>query len=270
MMAIQVKAGEILQNRLGRFRHDNMIGLQLGSQVPSIDGKKYLHLLRPTPELWTRALPHRTQIIYLPDIAFILEMMEVRPGSIVIESGTGSGSFSHSIARAVGETGHLHTFDFHEERVKKVGAEFEAHGLSNRVTALWKDVCNDGFGLENVADAVFLDLPSPWLAVAHAERALRKDRIARIACFSPCIEQVQRALTELAHHGFCELEMYEIVQRPMEVEQLDVLPLDRPNVVPGHKRPLETSMYCARPNTEIKGHTSYLYFGSLLPDRSDQ
>lgn len=83
-----MQTGGILQNRLGRFKHDEMIGQPFGAQVWSHDRKKQLHLLRPTPELWTRVLPHRTQIIYMPDIAFILNMLEVKGGSIVIESGT--------------------------------------------------------------------------------------------------------------------------------------------------------------------------------------
>ncbi|KAI3483978.1 hypothetical protein L1887_52992 [Cichorium endivia] len=56
----------------------------------------------PTPELWTLALPHRTQILYAPDMSFISMKLNMGPGSRVIEAGTGSGSFSHFIARCVG------------------------------------------------------------------------------------------------------------------------------------------------------------------------
>ncbi len=37
----------------------------------------------------------RTQILYGTDIALILLELELRPGSVCIESGTGSGSLSH-------------------------------------------------------------------------------------------------------------------------------------------------------------------------------
>ena len=78
-----------------------------------------LQLLRPTPELWTLALPHRTQILYAADIALILQQLSVRPGSTVVEAGTGSGSFSHAVARTVSPHGRLHSFEFHETRAQK-------------------------------------------------------------------------------------------------------------------------------------------------------
>lgn len=86
MASTTLQAGGIFHNRLGRFAHDEMIGEAFGSSWISGEGKQ-VWVLKPTAELWTRALPHRTQILYHPDISFISEMLELRPGCTVVESG---------------------------------------------------------------------------------------------------------------------------------------------------------------------------------------
>lgn len=88
--------------------------------------------------------------------------------------GTGSASLSHSIIRSILPNGHLYTFEFHKERAQKAEEELKDHGLSDYVTVTHKDVCKFGFDLEDVADAVFLDLPVPWDALPSAKKALKK------------------------------------------------------------------------------------------------
>ena len=73
--------------RFGVYRHADLIGVPYGSKVGSRNGKGFIHVLRPTPELWTLALPHRTQILYLADIAFVTSWLDIKPGSKVIEAG---------------------------------------------------------------------------------------------------------------------------------------------------------------------------------------
>ena len=76
-------------------------------------------MLAFTPELWTLSLTHRTQILYGIDIATVCSYLNLRPGGIVIESGTGSGSLTVSLARTVGIGGHVNTFEFNADRATK-------------------------------------------------------------------------------------------------------------------------------------------------------
>ena len=123
----------VFQTEYGALKVKELIGKKFGTKVQMSRG--YAYALHPTPEIWTKNLPHRTQILYATDISLILLQLELKPGSIVIESGTGSGSLSHSILRTIAPNGHLHTFDFHQERVDLARKEFQNHGWTNQVRA---------------------------------------------------------------------------------------------------------------------------------------
>lgn len=164
----------VFQTTYGALKVASLVGTKYGSKVDLSRGWAYV--LQPTSDLWTLTLPHRTQIIYTPDISTIIYLMELEPGSNVIETGTGSGSLSHALISAIKPHGHLYTFDFHEQRASLARVEFDKHGLTPFVTVEHRDVCQTGFGegLEAKADAVFLDLPHPWLTIEHAAKCLRK------------------------------------------------------------------------------------------------
>lgn len=90
------------------------------------------------------------------------------------ETGTGSGSLSHAILRTIAPNGHLHTVEFHAQRAEKATEEFRDHKVGHLVTVRNQDVCKEGFGVLGVADAVFLDIPSPWEAIIHAKKAFKR------------------------------------------------------------------------------------------------
>lgn len=185
----------VFQTTFGALKVASLIGVEYGTKVRCSSEKSpphppliyppptfqitltkgWAYVLQPTPEHWSLTLPHRTQIIYSADISMILLQLDIEPGKVVIESGTGSGSLSHAFIRAVKPSGHLHTFDFHEQRVEQARREFKEHGISDYVTSYHGDACVSGFteALNGKADAVFLDLPAPWLAVPNAVKALK-------------------------------------------------------------------------------------------------
>jgi tRNA (adenine57-N1/adenine58-N1)-methyltransferase len=79
---------------------------------------------------------HRTQIVYAADQALITQILGIRPGSVVVEAGVGSGSFSHSLIQTIGPTGKLLGYDYHGARAEKAAQEFLAHGYPGTVLTL--------------------------------------------------------------------------------------------------------------------------------------
>ncbi|KAL5335802.1 tRNA methyltransferase complex GCD14 subunit-domain-containing protein [Aspergillus crustosus] len=211
----------------------------------------YLHLLCPTPELWTASLPHRTQVVYTPDYSYVLHRIGVRPGSTLIEAGAGSGSFTHAAARAVfngypstdntppkrrRRLGKVCSFEFHAQRAGKIREEINAHGLEGLVQVTHRDVYTDGFLLNDStgtpttspkANAIFLDLPAPWNALKHlvrnppsgTESALDPTSPVHICTFSPCLEQVQQTVSALRQHGWLHISMVELQHHRIEVKR---------------------------------------------------
>lgn len=215
----------MFQTGFGAIKIRNLIGVKYGSKVDFTRGWAYV--LQPTPELWTYTLPHRTQIIYTPDISIILLQLNLKPGSIVIESGTGSGSLSHYLLKRIEPHGHLFTFDFHEPRAQQAREEFREHGLNEFVTVIHRDVIVQGFTdqLNGKADAVFLDLPAPEKAIYHTFNAFKKNG-GRFCSFSPCIEQSQRVSQELQRCGFIEIQSMEVLQSEEIVKMKSVPNID--------------------------------------------
>ncbi|XP_011502604.1 PREDICTED: tRNA (adenine(58)-N(1))-methyltransferase catalytic subunit TRMT61A [Ceratosolen solmsi marchali] len=272
------KKGELVDNvfqtTYGALKVLSLVGIRYGSKVDLSRGWAYV--LQPTPELWTLTLPHRTQIIYTPDISLIIYLLDLVPGSIVIETGTGSASLSHALIRTVRPNGHLHTFDFHEQRVVLAQEEFKNHGIDEFVTVKHRDVCTEGFGdeLDDMVDAVFLDLPHPWLTIDFAIKSLKR-KGGKLCSFSPCIEQVQRTCAKLSSMGFISIETYECLQRELTVQQknLSVLNLaylrdktaenvtkfDEPSKLTTVSHPSSTP-----------GHTGFITIAILPPECIDE
>lgn len=230
---------------------------------PAIEaGSGFIHLLPPTPESWTSSLDHRTQVVYTPDYSYILSRLRCRPGSTIIEAGAGSGSFTHAAARAIfsgypspqpdnkapttpsePSTGKVFSYEFHAPRVETLQAELSDHGLDGVVHLTHRDVCTSGFLLppsqttsaqttttttpvSPQAQAIFLDLPAPWLALRHLTRhpssstsPLAPNSPVNLCTFSPCIEQVIATVSALRRSGWTEIEMLEVANRRLDVRR---------------------------------------------------
>ncbi|KAL7228320.1 hypothetical protein ACSBR2_007103 [Camellia fascicularis] len=75
MKAFKVRENSVLQNRFGVFKHSDWIGKPFGSKVFS-NQSGFVYLLAPTPKLWTLVMSHRTQLLYVADISFVIMYLQ--------------------------------------------------------------------------------------------------------------------------------------------------------------------------------------------------
>lgn len=277
---LKVESGESFSNHNGTFAHNEMIGKPYCSKIsilclPKKSNKRkrtesYIYILPLSPDIWSISLQHRTQILYHSDIALILSGLEVKGGSLVAESGTGSTSLSHAIIRSVGPIGKLYTFEFNEYRVKRAIEDFDRNldCFRKNVEVFHRDVLKQGFGVQqNVSfDAIFLDLPEPWLAIQHAFTVLKRQ--GRICSFSPCIEQCQRTCLMLKEYNFHHIETIECIPREFRAASVKyptancMIQHDSGvSTVQTGKTTLTTSG--SRPFSDIAGHSGFLTFARM-------
>eukprot|EP00917_Polyrhabdina_sp_WS-2016_P006876 GHVP01015332.1.p1 GENE.GHVP01015332.1~~GHVP01015332.1.p1 ORF type:complete len:299 (+),score=60.65 GHVP01015332.1:36-932(+) len=272
----QLQRGKETQCRIGTFSHNEAISkVSFGSKIWDRKKEKWIAILEPTPDLLTETLLHQTQILRYPDIPFIISMLGLKPGSLVVESGTGSCSLSVNLAAAVAPNGRLETFEVNEGRHsnnKETLKNFDPWGVVN---AELQNVCVDAFPsrLTCMADAVFLDLPEPWEAVGSATTTLKSG--GRLVTFSPCIEQVKKTVEILKESGhFYDLQVYECLKMEWNVWSEKNKQLNEELKKRKLEKEIEEKDFLAKTErrylwskSRCPGHSGYLTRGVKRPDK---
>ncbi len=216
---VKIKRGIQLNTHFGIVKIDEIIGKEFGEYIKTHLGKK-MYLLNLTLKDYVYNITRRTQILYPKDIGLILLYCNVTPGSIVVEAGTGSGCLTGILASMVKPNGKVYTYEIREEFIKIARRNIEKLGLEEYVVFKHKDITR-GIDEKNV-DAVILDMPTPWLVVKHAYKALKGGGV--IACFLPTIEQVIKTVSALREEGFIQIEVCESTLRYWKVKRNETRP----------------------------------------------
>ena len=107
---IVLEVGKEFHTHRGMLRHDELIGSPEGVVVTTTGGSTYL-ALRPLLADYVLGMPRGATVVYPKDAAQIVAMADVFPGARVIEAGAGSGALSCSLLRAVGDEGHVTSYE---------------------------------------------------------------------------------------------------------------------------------------------------------------
>jgi tRNA (adenine57-N1/adenine58-N1)-methyltransferase len=219
---VHVIAGGELQTHRGVVRHDDIIGKQFGQNVKSHLGYPFL-ILEPSTHDLILDIRRTTQIMYPKDIGYILLKMNIKPGSRVIEAGTGSGGLTLALARAVMPTGRVYSYEVRRDVLKLAARNLERIGLLRFVELKERDI-SEGFD-EIDADALFLDLRTPWDYLPQAYEALKGGGF--FGALLPTMNQVIQLVSALPEHGFTMTEVEEILLRPYKPVAERLRPADR-------------------------------------------
>jgi len=216
---------------VGILAGERLVGLPWGGRLEH--GSQAFRILRPGIADLTAGLARKAQIVLPKDAARILFECDVRAGARVVEAGIGSAALTSALAWAVAPTGRVHTYELRDDFIQWATRNLDGSGLRPYVDVKQGDVTK-GI-VERDVDAVVLDMPNPWDAVAAAKEALRGD--GHFCAYTPLVSQVERTQAALREAGFFDVRTLEVIERPWVVHE-----------------------HGSRPAHEILAHTAFLTF----------
>jgi tRNA (adenine57-N1/adenine58-N1)-methyltransferase catalytic subunit len=219
---VRLQEGGTFHFHGGAVRHDDLIGEQEGVVVSSGTGAS-LAAYRPRLADFILKMPRGAQVVYPKDVGAILVFADVFPGARVLEAGTGSGSLTISLARAVGSSGRVVSYelrpDHHEQAVENVQTYFGA--IPAELDLREGDVLDAAAEPDRYSHLV-LDLPQPWDCIELACRVLEPGGV--FCAYLPTTVQVQQLGLGLEEAGFRDLETFETLMRTWHVAERSVRP----------------------------------------------
>jgi tRNA (adenine57-N1/adenine58-N1)-methyltransferase len=213
----------------GRLAHNDLIGAPDGSTVKNTAGIEYL-TVRPLLADYVLSMPRGAAVVYPKDAGQIVAMADIFPGARVVEAGVGSGALSMSLLRAVGDQGHLHSFERREDFADIARGNVE--GFFGGPHPAWQITVGDLVEAmprtvePGTIDRVVLDMLAPWECLDVVYDALAPGGV--LICYVATTTQLSRvAEASRDHKGFTEPSAWESLVRGWHLEGLAVRPQHR-------------------------------------------
>ena len=223
---VTLEVGNAFHSHRGVLQHEALIGLPDGSVVENSQGVVYL-ALRPLLTDFVMSMPRGAAIIYPKDAAQILAQADIFPGARIVEAGVGSGALSMWLLRAIGEHGHLFSFERREEFAQI--AEGNVSAFVGARPANWTITLGDlqdalptvvGAG---TADRAVLDMLAPWECLDEVADALTPGGVLLV--YVATATQLSRGAEAIRHtETFTEPVSTETMVRGWNVDGLSVRP----------------------------------------------
>lgn len=232
---VLAKRGMIEVRKLGVMDGDKLCGSSFGDRL-EVGGRRFV-ILRPSLNDLLSVIERKAQIITAKDSFLIPLHLDIACGSRVVEAGAGSGALTLVLLKSVAPEGMVFSYELRADHAEVARRNVEMSGYGKCWELHMGDVCKED--LPKDVDAVMLDMPNPWDALANAVKALRAG--GHICCYVPNANQLELLVNTMRESGLMEVYSFETIQREMVVHEGGV-----------------------RPSFETLGHTGYLAFGRKM------
>lgn len=174
-------------------------------------------------------------------------MLDIEPGHRILEAGTGNGSLTLYLARAVSSTGTVDTYEVREDhsRLAQKHVKRYARGRYQDIVNFHIGPLSDLQAPEGTYDGIVLDMPEPETQLDKVVPALRNDR--GIVCYLPNMTQVLNMAQAIRHLPLFMESCVETEWREWEVRATQI-----------RSKENETAWVCRPKNYDVKGHTAFL------------
>ena len=161
-------------------------------------GVTYL-ALRPLLADYVLSMPRGAAVVYPKDAGQVVHMADVFPGARVVEAGVGSGALTMSLLRAVGDDGHLSSYERRQDFADIARANVEA--FFGGPHPAWRLTVGDlATSLDETdVDRVVLDMLAPWDCLDAVSRALVPGGV--LICYVATATQLSRTAEAMREHG---------------------------------------------------------------------
>lgn len=227
---IRLEEGGKINTHVGSVDALDIAGRKSGSMLTTSSGRR-LFILSPTLTDYVLEMPRGAQVIYPKDLAAILFRLEIFPGCKILESGVGSGALSTALARLGVEVTGVEVREDYLNLARKNILGFLGESGLERVHHLQGDIYIAA--PPGPFDAVVLDVPEPWRALASARQAISDRGV--LCIYVTNVTQLSRVNDALGEHDFGYSEAVELLERQWYLKGL-----------------------VARPHHRMVGHTGFL------------
>jgi tRNA (adenine57-N1/adenine58-N1)-methyltransferase len=231
-----LSAGGVYHTHSGTLAHDALIGRPEGTRVTTSKGM-VLTAFRPRFADFVLKMPRGAQVVYPKDLGPILVYADIFPGARVLEAGTGSGSLTATLCRAVGAEGAVVSYELRSEHAAQAAQNLQTlfGSVPSQLTLREGDLAEVAGSGERYDRAV-LDMPEPWGPLEALAEVLEPGGV--VCAYLPTTVQIQQFVLALDERGFVHTETFETLRRGWHV-----------------------TLRSVRPEHRMQGHTGFLSIG---------